>query len=88
MTGKTFLKPGTDPATGSSFRVYLPAKGRDIAPAGESMLVDAYIERRILSGELVRAQPEELSTDTTTSAPPTTGRRNRSAATDTPSPGV
>lgn len=84
MTGKTFLKPGNDPATGAAFRVYLPGKGRDIAPAGEAMLVDAYIERRILSGELVRAQPEEIVPTTTA---PTTSRRNRPAATDTTSTG-
>lgn len=53
-TNKQFLKPGTDPVTGQSFQVYLPSKGRNIGPDGEALVLDSYLEKRVLSGELVK----------------------------------
>lgn len=50
---KKFLKPGVDPVTGSAFAVYLPRKGRNISPDGESLVVDSYVEKRISTGELL-----------------------------------
>lgn len=78
MSGKTFLRPGIDPVSGSPFRVYVPARGRDILPEGEALLLDSYLERRVRSGELVIGQPEPTQT---------TGRRARQAATEPPTPG-
>jgi hypothetical protein len=52
VTEKTRLRPTTDPTTGKPFEVWLPPKQRTIDPAGERLVVDAYISRRILSGEL------------------------------------
>lgn len=52
-TKKQFLKPGTDPVTGKSFQVYLPSKGRNIHLDGEALVLDSYLEKRVLSGELV-----------------------------------
>jgi hypothetical protein len=56
ITHKQFLKPGTDRITGQPFQVFLPAKGRNIYPEGESLVLDSYLEKRVLSGELVRAE--------------------------------
>lgn len=53
-TKKQFLKPGTDPVTGQLFQVYLPSKGRNIFPEGEALVMDSYLEKRVLSGELVK----------------------------------
>ena len=50
------LKPGIDKTTGEPFRVWIPARSRNVQPEGEHLPVDAYISRRILSGELVRAE--------------------------------
>ena len=52
-TQKKFLKPGTDPVTGQPFQVFLPSKGRNIFPEGEALVLDSYLEKRVLSGELV-----------------------------------
>ena len=54
-TQKKFLKPGTDPVTGQPFQVFLPSKGRNIFPEGEALVLDSYLEKRVLSGELVKA---------------------------------
>lgn len=51
---KQFVKPGTDPVTGQPFQVYLPSKGRNIGPDGEALVLDSYLEKRVLSGELVK----------------------------------
>lgn len=51
---KQFLKPGTDSVTGQPFQVYLPSKGRNISPDGEALVLDSYLEKRVLSGELVK----------------------------------
>lgn len=53
-TQKKFLKPGTDPVTGQPFQVFLPSKGRNISPDGEALVLDSYLEKRVLSGELVK----------------------------------
>lgn len=53
-TQKKFLKPGTDPVTGQPFQVFLPSKGRNIFPEGEALVMDSYLEKRVLSGELVK----------------------------------
>lgn len=53
-TQKKFLKPGTDPVTGQPFQVFLPSKGRNIFPEGEALVLDSYLEKRVLSGELVK----------------------------------
>lgn len=49
-----FLKPGVG-VGGAALEVYLPAKGRNILPGGELVEVDAYIERRLAKGSLVRS---------------------------------
>lgn len=53
-TKKQFLKPGTDTVTGQPFQVFLPSKGRNIFPEGEALAMDSYLEKRVLSGELVK----------------------------------
>lgn len=53
-TQKKILKPGTDPVTGQPFQVFLPSKGRNIFPEGEALVLDSYLEKRVLSGELVK----------------------------------
>lgn len=53
-TKKQFLKPGTDTVTGQPFQVFLPSKGRNICPDGEALVLDSYLEKRVLSGELVK----------------------------------
>lgn len=53
-THKQFLKPGTDTVTGQPFQVFLPSKGRNIFPEGEALVMDPYLEKRVLSGELVK----------------------------------
>lgn len=55
-TKKQLLKPGTDPVTGQPFQVYLPSKGRNIYPDGEALVLDSYLEKRVLSGELVKGE--------------------------------
>lgn len=69
---KQFLRPGQDPATGEPFAVYLPSKGRNISPEGESLVVDSHLARRILSGELVQAEPAKAKATRSTTAAPTT----------------
>ena len=54
---KQFLKPGMDTVTGQPFQVFLPSKGRNIFPDGEALVLDSYLEKRTLSGELVKAAP-------------------------------
>lgn len=51
---KQFLIPGTDTVTGQPFQVFLPSKGRNIFPEGEALVMDSYLEKRVLSGELVK----------------------------------
>ena len=73
---KQFLKPGTDPVTGQPFQVYLPSKGRNIYPDGEALVLDSYLEKRVLSGELVKGVPpaEKTATkDAKHNQKPTTG---------------
>lgn len=69
---KQFLRPGLDPATGEPFAVYLPSKGRNISPEGESLVVDSHLARRILSGELVQAEPPKVKAPRSPQAAPTT----------------
>lgn len=57
---KKLLRPAKD-ANGEPFQVYLPRKGRNIATDGESVTVDAYIEKRILAGELEEFAPKAKS---------------------------
>lgn len=56
-THKQFLKPGTDNVTGQPFQVFLPSKRRNIFPDGEALVLDSYLEKRVLSGELVKDIP-------------------------------
>lgn len=46
---KIFIKPAIGLA------VWLPCRERNVLPEGEFVTQDAYIERRLLDGELVRA---------------------------------
>lgn len=50
MANKLFLKPTRGLA------VYLPARGRNVLPEGENIIVDAYVARRIADGELVEVK--------------------------------
>lgn len=83
MTQKQNVRPTTDPTTGEPFAVFLPRKGRTIKPEGEALVVDSYLEKRILDGELERFEPP-------TPAPTTSSRRGSSttAAESTPSTGA
>lgn len=58
-----FLKPGVG-VGGTALEIYLPAKGRNILPAGELVEVDAYVERRLAKGSLVRAEVAPANTET------------------------
>ena len=81
MTQKQNVRPTKDPQTGEPFAVFLPRKGRTINPEGEALVVDSYLEKRILEGELERFEP----------ALATTSARARSTATaaeSTPSTGA
>lgn len=79
MTEKTFLRPTVDPTTGEPFHVYIPRKGREILPGGESLVVDAFLEKRISSGELERGTPETIVPETA----PTGGRTRRTPQPET-----
>lgn len=57
-----FLKPGVG-VGGVALEIYLPAKGRNILPAGELVEIDAYVERRIARGSLVRAKVAPVNTE-------------------------
>ena len=73
---KQFLKPGTDTVTGQPFQVFLPSKGRNIFPEGEALVLDSYLEKRVLSGELVKGvSPAEkpATKDAKSNNKPTTG---------------
>lgn len=70
---KQFLRPGTDPATGEPFAVFLPRKGRNISPEGEAVVVDSHLARRILTGELVQAEPPKAKKPQTAPTTQTTG---------------
>lgn len=77
-THKQFLKPGTNPATGEPFQVFLPSKDRNISPDGESLALDSYLEKRVLSGELVKGEAPKADKPATkdakaTNNKPTTG---------------
>jgi len=72
MSDKQFLRPGLDTTTGEPFTVYLPSKGRNISPEGESLVVDSHLARRILSGELVQAEPSKEKAPRTPQTAPTT----------------
>lgn len=69
MSGKRFVRPTTD-RDGNTFEVFVPRKGRNVAPAGETLWVDSYLERRILAGELeaveILPHPETVESETTT----------------------
>lgn len=80
MTQKQNLRPTKDPSTGKPFSVFLPRKGRTIQPEGEALVVDSYLEKRILDGELERFEPV---TPTTSSR-----RSNTPAPESTPSTGA
>lgn len=71
MTQKQNLRPTKDPSTGEPFAVFLPRKGRTIQPEGEVLVVDSYLEKRILDGELERFEP---------ATPPTSSRRSSTPA--------
>ena len=74
---KQLLKPGTDPVTGQTFQVFLPSKGRNIFPDGEALVLDSYLEKRVLSGELVkglsRAEKPAIKDAKSNNNKPTTG---------------
>jgi len=69
---KQFLRPGLDPVTGEPFAVFLPRKGRNISPEGESVVVDSHMARRILTGELVTAEPPKAKAKAQAQTAPTT----------------
>lgn len=81
---KTFLRPTTDPTTGKPFQVLIPRKGRTIDPAGESLVVDAFLEKRILAGELERAAPVEIVRDPVPEIRPSRTRAPRGDTADEP----
>lgn len=83
MTQKQHVRPTKDPQTGEPFAVFLPRKGRTINPEGEALVVDSYLEKRLLDGELERFTPAPSPSTTSTRA-----RSTATAAESTPSTGA
>lgn len=84
MTQKTNVRPTKDPQTGELFAVYVPRKGRTIDPAGEALVLDPYLERRLQAGELERFEPVPVAAPST----PSTRGRSTVAEPTTTSPGA
>lgn len=60
MPNVNFLKPR------SGLAVWLPARGRYVLPEGETVTVDAYVERRIVDGDLLVETPKKTLSKTLT----------------------
>ena len=49
---RKMVKPGIN-SVGKAFQVVLPGRNRNVKEQGESLVMTPFLERRILSGELV-----------------------------------
>lgn len=58
MSNKAFLKPR------AGLAIWLPARGRNVLPEGEDIIVDAYVERRIADGDLLVETPKKTLSKT------------------------